>query len=121
MRTFALVAVLLLATGLAFGADVDGKWQTKMPGMDGNEMTLTYNFKADGTTLTGSTVGPDGKEIPIKDGKIDGNNISFVVVVDFGGQEMTMKYSGTVAPDKIDLKFDMGMGDPMALTLKKVQ
>jgi hypothetical protein len=33
----------------------------------------------------GDALGPDGGEIAIKDGKSDGNNISFIVAIDFGG------------------------------------
>jgi hypothetical protein len=120
MRYCAVVALLLLVAGFVFGADVDGKWTTKMQGMDGNEMTLGYTFRADGNTLTGTTTGPDGKEIPIKNGKIDGNNISFAVTVDFGGQEMTMEYKGVVSPDQIKLTLDM-MGQPMEMVLRKAQ
>jgi len=52
----------------------------------------TFNFKADGAMLTGSTLGFDGAEVPIKDGKIDGNNISFTVTFDFGGMPFVLSY-----------------------------
>lgn len=120
MKGFALVVALLLVAGFAFGADVDGKWTTELPGMDGAPMKIGYTFKADGATLTGTTTGPDGKEMPIKDGKIDGNNISFAVVIDMGGQEMKLDYKGVVSPNEIKLTLDM-MGQPMDLVLKKAQ
>jgi hypothetical protein len=41
------------------------------------DFPVAYEFNADGTTLTGSTMGPDGSPIPIKNGKIDGNKITF--------------------------------------------
>lgn len=120
MKGFALVVALLLVAGFAFGADVDGKWTTELPGMDGAPMKIGYTFKADGATLTGTTTGPDGKEMPIKDGKVDGNNISFAVVIDMGGQEMKLDYKGVVSPNEIKLTLDM-MGQPMDLVLKKAQ
>jgi hypothetical protein len=120
MKRLALVVALFLVAGLAFGADVDGKWTTELPGMDGAPMKIAYTFKADGTTLTGSTTGPDGTVTPIKDGKIDGSNISFAVVLDFGGQEMKMDYKGVVSPGEIKLTMDM-MGQPMEMVLKKAQ
>jgi hypothetical protein len=118
VRYCAFVAVLLLVAGFAFGADVDGKWTTTTAGMDGNEMTLGYTFKADGATLTGTHTGPDGNEVPIKDGKIDGNNISFSITVDFGGQSMTMEHKGVVSADQIKLSLD-AMGQPMEMILKR--
>jgi len=120
MKYFGIVLAVLLVAGIAFGADVDGKWAGEIAGMDGNKMTIGYTFKADGATLTGTTTGPDGKEIAIKDGKIDGNNISFTVLLDFGGQEFKMEYKGVVSPDQIKLTFDM-MGQPSEIILKKAK
>jgi hypothetical protein len=120
MRYFAFVAGLLLIAGFAFAADVDGKWTGSIAGMDGNNITIAYTFKAEGNTLTGSTSGPDGSQIAIKEGKIDGNNISFSVTFDFGGQEMKMQYKGAVAADQIKLTFDM-MGQPSEIVLKKAK
>jgi hypothetical protein len=105
---------------MAFAAPIDGKWVGEIPGMDGNPMKLNYTFKADGATLTGSTSGPDGKELAIKGGKIDGNNVSFSVSIDFGGQEMKMDYTGVLSGDTLKLKLDM-MGQPMEFTLKKAE
>jgi hypothetical protein len=83
-------------------------------------MVLNYTFKADGDKLTGST-GPEGMDqSPIANGKIDGKNISFTLTVDFG-MEMTFNYTGVVEGNEIKLKMDMGMGEPMELTLKKAK
>jgi hypothetical protein len=120
MRYIGCALALLLIAGFAFGADVDGKWTGSIAGMDGNNINIGYTFKADGTTLTGTTSGPDGKEIAIKDGKINGNNITFSVSLDFGGQEMKIDYKGVVAPDQIKLTFDM-MGQPADIILKKAK
>jgi hypothetical protein len=70
-------------------------------------MALAHTFKANGNILTRTSLGgPDGKEIPFKDGKIDGNNISFAVVVDFNGQEMKFNYKGVLSGDEIKLTFE---------------
>jgi len=113
-------AFIMLVACFSFGADVDGKWTTEMPGMDGSPMVLNYTFKADGDKLTGST-GPEGMgmDSPISEGKIDGKNISFVVEIDFGGMDMRMTYKGTIEGNEIKLNMDMGMGEPMQMTLKK--
>ena len=127
MRFCALTAgLLLIAAGLAFGADIDGKWEGKIAGTDGGEgFPVSYTFKAEGTTLTGTTPMPsmDGspaKPIPIKDGKIDGNNISFSVVMDLGGQEMKMDYKGVLSGDTLKITGEM-MGNPFEFTLKKAK
>ena len=115
-------ALIVLTACFSFAADVDGNWTTEMPGMDGSPMVLNFTFKADGDKLTGTT-GPEGMgmDTPISEGKIDGKNISFVVAVDFGGMEMKMTYKGTAEGNEIKLNMDMGMGEPMAMTLKKAK
>jgi hypothetical protein len=124
MRFCVLTIGLLLVAGFAFGADVDGKWTASVPGMDGSPMTIGYTFKADGATLTGTSTFPgmEGKEmvLTIKEGKINGNNISFSIVMDFGGNEMKMDYKGVVSADQIKLTADM-MGQPMEQILKRAK
>ena len=122
MRYCAFVAVMLLVAGFAFGADVDGKWTTTMAGgMGGGEMKLGYEFKAEGSTLTGTHTGPEGNEVPIKNGKIDGNNISFSITIDMQGQEMVLEHKGVVvSADEIKLTLD-AMGQPMEMVLKRAE
>jgi hypothetical protein len=75
-----------------------------------------------GATLTGTTKapGPDAKDTPIKDGKIDGNNLSFSVSFDMGGQEMKMEFKGVLSGDSLKLSMDM-MGQPMDINLKRAK
>jgi hypothetical protein len=107
MKTFLLTVLLMFVAGLAFAADIDGKWEGEVQGMDGNPMKIAYTFKADGETLTGTTKGMDGNDISIQDGKIKGNDFSFSL--DFGmGQPM--KFNCTLKGDTIEMKMDMGGG-----------
>ena len=109
----AMVFGMILATALA--ADVTGKWVAEFPGRGGDTVTMTFNFKADGASLTGSMQGPMGGEPnAISEGKINGDDISFVVKIDMGGNEMKMQYKGKVAGDEIKLtmEFQGGMGGP---------
>jgi hypothetical protein len=102
MKLKTLLCGLLLA-GISMAADVTGKWVASVPGRDGNTREVTYNLKADGSTLTGTTTGMGGQEIQITDGKIDGDNISFKTKVEFNGNEMVMVYKGAVAGNEIKL------------------
>jgi hypothetical protein len=117
MKYSVLALALLLSAGFVFAADVDGKWEGTIPGMD---IPVSYTFKADGATLTGTSSGPENSVIPIKDGKINGNNISFSVSFDFGGQAMKIDYQGVVSPNQIKLSFDM-MGQSTEILLKKAK
>ena len=107
---FTVMAVVVLSFMLAtaWGADITGKWKGEMD-MMGQAMELGFNFKADGSALTGTSLGPQGQEYPISDGKIDGDDISFVVQVT-GQMEMKINYKGKVVGEEIKLTMEMDMG-----------
>ena len=111
--------VLVLAAAPARAADVDGKWSGSLDTPMG-AVQIGFNFKADGATLTGTTTGPDGAEVAIKNGKIDGDKISFVVTVDFGGMMFDLNYTGVVAADTAKLTIDI-MGMPLQFEVKKTK
>jgi hypothetical protein len=122
LRNCLLVLGMILVAGFALAAPIDGKWVGEIQGQDGSPMQISYTFKADGATLTGTTKapGPDAKDTPIKDGKIDGNNISFSVSFDMGGQEMKLEFKGVLSGDNLKLSMDM-MGQPMDFNLKRAK
>jgi len=117
--------LLALATGVAFAADVTGKWTGEFGGPDGGGMTITFNFKQDGTKLTGTTEGPGGEQLEIKDGKVEGDKISFMVSFDRGGGDMKILHEGVIKGDEITLNVKMeggeggGPGGPMKLKRAK--
>ena len=100
-------------------ADVDGKWAGSIDTPNGAAQ-VAFTFKADGTSLTGSTTTPDGSETAIKNGKVDGNKISFDVDLNFGGNALTVSYTGVVASDQIKMALDF-MGMPFEFVVKKAQ
>ena len=119
-RRLALVVTLcVVAFAPLRAADVDGKWSGSIDTPMG-AIPIEFNFKADGATLTGSMGGPDGGQIPIKNGKIDGNKISFLVSIDFGGMALDLNYSGVVKSDTVELTLDV-MGMPFNFVVKKAQ
>jgi hypothetical protein len=115
MKLSALVLAVVLLAAPAFAADVDGKWAGSLDTPNG-AVQIAYTFKADGQMLTGTTTGPDGGAI--KNGKIDGNKISFTVSIDFGGMPLDINYTGVVAPDQIKLTLDFA-GMPFDMVVKK--
>lgn len=116
MKIRALALALVLASVPAFAADVDGKWTGSIDTPNG-PVEINYTFKADGTTLTGSTATPGG-DIPIKDGKINGTKVSFSLTLDFGQGPTTFNYTGEVSPKEMKLHSEF-MGMPIDFTLKK--
>lgn len=103
-KLFALCALSAAFSLSSLAADITGKWIAQVPGRDNQTREVVYNFKADGAKLTGTMSGPQGAEIAINDGKIDGEAISFNVKLEFNGNSMVRNYSGVVAGDEIKMK-----------------
>jgi opacity protein-like surface antigen len=98
----ATLALCLAFAGAAVAADVTGKWTAQVPGRGGETRETTFNFKASGSTLTGTMSTQQG-ETEISDGKIEGDNLSFKVKMSFGGNDITLLFKGTVSGS--DIKF----------------
>ena len=113
----ALCLGLVLVSSRAFADGVDGDWTGSLDSPNG-PVAIGFSFKAVGDTLTGSTTGPDGAKLAIKDGKINGDKIAFAVDVDMGGSPTSFKYTGMVTADAIALTTDF-MGQPINITVKK--
>jgi len=100
-------SLLLIGTLSAVrAADASGTWTWSTPGRNGGEPRVsTLILKAEASQITGklSAPGRDGKsvDLPIIDGKVDGDKISFGVVRAFNGQSSTNTFTGTVTADKI--------------------
>jgi hypothetical protein len=117
--TMILCAALALFTGIAFAADVTGDWTAHVNGPDGNSMTLSYHFKQDGGKLTGTVEGPGGS-LPVQDGVVDGEKLSFSVTFNAGNGDMKILNEGTMKGEDISLTVKVNgesYGGP--ITLKK--
>lgn len=122
MRTLVICALLGLLVFAASAADVTGKWTAQVPGRQGNTTETTFNFKADGAKLTGTMSGRNG-DMELTDGKISGDDISFVVVRNMGGNDMKIVYKGKIAGSEIKFTRTMeggqGNAQPVEFTAKK--
>jgi len=119
MRLRALVVGMLFIAVSAFAANVDGKWSGSVS-TPGGDFPVAFTFKADGAKLTGAMQGMDGMDIPIKDGKVDGDKIAFSLTLDFGGMQFMLTYTGVVSSDQIKLSSDFG-GMPFEFVVKKAK
>ena len=103
IRMMVMVAAFVLAgLSVVFAADVNGKWVAQVPGRGGQTRETTFNFKVEGAKLTGTVSGMQGDQ-PISDGKVAGDDISFVVVANFQGNEIKLNYKGKVSGDEIKM------------------
>lgn len=104
---FAVFMGVVLST--AWGSDITGTWKGSTD-MMGRSVDLRFTFKADGSELSGTHTTPQGREFPISEGRINGNDISFVVNVT-GRMEMKIRFKGKIADEEIKLTLQMGGGD----------
>jgi len=105
-----MVALLLLVSATVWAADVSGKWIGEFTSPDGQTRQSTFNFQVSGETLTGTVASTRG-ESKIEEGKVVGDDISFNVTRNFGGNDMKFVYKGKVAGDEIKFTVTVGDGD----------
>lgn len=113
----ALLGVFVFA---AAAADVTGSWTADVPGRQGNTMQTTFNLKADGSSLSG-TVATQRGEMPIENGKVDGDHISFTTTMKMQDQEFKISYKGVVKDGTIEFTRERegGQGQAQKFTAKK--
>lgn len=101
--TFAFVAMLVVGVVGAVSAatDITGKWAAKFDTQVG-EQSYTYEFQVKGTTLTGKGESNLGK-MEIKNGKVEGDTVTFIEVLTFMDMVLEIAYTGKiVSDDQID-------------------
>ena len=93
--------------------EIGGHWLCKFEIPDGDPMEITFTFKVDGSKLTGLMTYPLGDQVyrlDITEGKVDGDNVSFVIVNKEPKRETTSTYKGKVAGDKIEFTLEVQSG-----------
>ncbi len=107
-----MILMGVLCAAMVFAADVTGKWTAESQGPRG-PMTQTFDFKADGSKLTGTMTGGRGGPIEISDGKIDGDKVMFKVTRTMQDRTITQNFEGTVSGDEMKLSAKVeGMDQP---------
>lgn len=114
--------VVLLLSIPALASDITGNWAGTLS-MGDNEITLTYSFKQDGDKVTGFVNTPGG-DLPLNDGKVDGDKLTFSVTFEMNGNKSKFLSTGAIKGEEITLttKVENGPDYPAPpMTLKKVK
>jgi opacity protein-like surface antigen len=106
-RFLVLTALALAFLFTAYAADATGKWAAEFDTAIGVQK-YTYDLKVDGSKLTGKAISQFG-ETDIREGKVNGDEIWFVEMLKFEGQDLRIEYSGKVSGDQI--KFTRKVGE----------
>jgi hypothetical protein len=112
LRKSVILAVTILA-GLAcvYAADITGKWTAEFDSQVGVQK-YTFEFKVEGTKLTGraiSNIGGSEAKTDLQEGTINGDDVSFVENLNYQGMELRIVYKGKVSGNEI--KFARTVGD----------
>ena len=118
----AVVLALVAAPVLAQDAPKDkkvnitGTWEISVESPQG-AMTITANYKQEGEKLTGTHVSEMG-ESPLT-GTVVGNQITYTLTIDMGGQQMSLVHKAKVEGDTITGTADFGGMGTATWTVKR--
>jgi hypothetical protein len=114
-----LFPLLFVLVFTASAADVSGTWKAAIETPNGAFET-TFVFKTEGDKLTGTTSNQFMPDTPISDGKVDGDNVTFVVKASFNGNDVQLNYKGKVAGDEMKLTMEIpGRDRTIEMTAKR--
>jgi hypothetical protein len=109
LRRFCATAFVLAVTALTLlAADAAGTWKGSFD-FNGATVSLTFNLKTSGATVTGTIDGLPTEASEIKEGKVDGDSITFWSMTEYQGSQIKLVYHGKIAGDQIS--FTMGTED----------
>lgn len=129
------VSIIVLVAGMlaaaASAADIGGQWKAQFKtnygtDLQGNPLPrengeTTFTFRQNGEELTGTVTSTAFPETQIREGKVNGDQISFALMRKFGGRERKMIYTGTVTGNEISFKTSIeGFGRGVQMVAKKV-
>ena len=113
MKTPTLLLALAILPLSIFAADITGTWKTEFDSQIGLQK-YTFTFKQDGTSLAGkanSEAGERKREAELKEGKVEGDAVSFVEMLNFQENEIRITYTGKLSANANEIKFTREVGD----------
>src|SRR5512133_2627389 len=113
MKTLTIFLALAALPLSILAADITGTWKSEFESQIGHQI-YTFTFKQDGSKLTGkanSEAGDRKREAELKEGKVDGETISFVEMMSIQDREIRINYTGKLSGDANEIKFTREVGD----------
>src|ERR1035438_303560 len=81
---FATAVLCAIFAASALAADISGNWSGTLQAGD-SPVPLTFAFKQDGAKLTGTVTHPQSPPLPLSEGKVVGDKVSFFVMAAMNG------------------------------------
>jgi enterochelin esterase-like enzyme len=111
MKTLIKLLTLAALPLSVLAADVTGTWKADFDTTRGLQK-YTFTLKQDGTKVTGKASADNNgqvREADLKDGKIEGDTVTFVEPLSLQGNDIQITYTGKITSDGI--KFTRQVGD----------
>ena len=111
MKTHITLLALAGFSLSALAADVTGTWKAEFDTQRGLQK-YTFNLKQDGANVTGKAsveMTDQKREAEFKEGKIDGDTVTFVELLSIQGNDIRITYTGKISGNEI--KFTRKVGD----------
>src|SRR5262245_40823243 len=111
MKTYVTLLTLAVCSLPALSADITGTWKAEFETQRGLQKYL-FTVKQDGANVTGkANVERDGekREAELKEGKVEGDTVSFVEPLKIQNNEIKITYTGKISGSEI--KFTRKVGD----------
>ena len=113
MKTTILLLSLAALRGIALASDISGTWKSEFDSQIGVQK-YTYTLAQDGTNLTGkanSEINDQKREAELKEGKVVGDAVSFVELLNMQDNEIRITYTGKLTTNTNEIKFTREVGD----------
>ncbi len=111
MKLYITFLGFAFASLCAIGADISGTWKAEFDTQRGLQK-YTFTLKQDGTAVTGkASVEREGekRDVEFKEGKIDGDTVTFVELLKIQDREINIVFTGKVSDG--DIKLTRKVGD----------
>jgi len=111
MKLLLLLLTVVALSSLAAAADITGTWVAEFQTQRGLQR-YTFSLEQEGTILTGNASAESNdqkREVELKEGKAEGDTVTFVELLRIQDNELRVTYSGKVANDEI--RFTRQVGD----------
>jgi enterochelin esterase-like enzyme len=122
-KHMAMVVLGLVIVGNVQAANVTGTWQAEFDTQIGVQKYI-YTLAQDGDKVTGkagSDIGGEKREVELTEGKLNGDEITFVETMRFMDNDIRIDYKGKVSGDKIMFTRKVGDFATEELVARRVQ
>ncbi|HLP75460.1 MAG TPA: malectin domain-containing carbohydrate-binding protein, partial [Candidatus Paceibacterota bacterium] len=113
MKIRALILSILVLPLAVLAADVTGTWKFDFESQIGHQ-NYTLTLKQDGAKLTGkalSEVSERKREAELKDGKVEGDTVTFVEMLEIEENQIRIAYTGKISASGDEIKLTREVGD----------